>query len=446
MSAQPNDEYGFNEADLKANPGAGVETLTADSAPQAIAIEPTLRDEELRADVREPLVQPVAPEPATATVSVKAQHPGLTKSEKLKWGAIIGAGGAILFGALVYLAWGIIHPHTAQQKPKAFDFEVQSSNRKSVTSEPQLGGNEKADPVRQKRLVDDASKNPTNVSPDSQVVAPVRMNQEDEDEFYDNLANAAGQQPVDKSVAPVAPEVKQHEQQLATTPDQGSGAQLNAMSQELKNNTAQMARLLDALHQVNSDVAALKTQVESDTKQSAKYGAQISAISESLSAITVKNEERFKAVTDVAVAAALAAVKKQGAPSTAGSGKMVLVGGPKIPTKPTERQPAKESQSRSAFAASAAPQVINARPAVVASAPVSTQAQQVVNKTPECGAKTISQNWNVKGVSPSAAYIRRTDGEGIMVRAEMEVPGFGIVKSFDPNNRTVCTTSGLIVR
>ncbi|WP_219096316.1 hypothetical protein [Pseudomonas sp. UMAB-40] len=446
MNAQPNEDlYGFNEADLKSNPVAADETPGADTTAPRNVIEPTLRDDELRADVREPLGQKMPPELPTPEVPpVQAKHPGLTKGEKLKWGAIIGTGGAIVFGLLIYLAWGVMHPHTSPTKKQTFDFEVQRTNPKSVTSVPQLGGSEKADPSRQKRF-DDVPPVTANVTADSLSVAPVRMNQEDEDEFYDNLANAAGQQPGEKVVAAVALEVKQPEHKQAVTSDQGSNAQLEAMTQEMKINSAQMARLLDALNQVNSEVAALKTQVATDSKQSAKYGAQISAISESLTAINVKNEERFKAITDVAVAAALAAVKKQGSSATGGSGKMVLVGGPKIPTKQPERNLAKESHPR-APSVIATPQIVTAKPTAVASAVSPNQSQQTVNKVPECGAKTISQNWNVKGVSTSAAYIRRTDGEGIMVRADMEVPGFGTVKSFDPNSRTVCTTSGLIVR
>ena len=64
-----------------------------------------------------------------------------------------------------------------------------------------------------------------------------------------------------------------------------------------------------------------------------------------------------------------------------------------------------------------------------------------------CDASKVSENWRVKGVTPTSAYVVRTqDGQGLLLRAGVALPGFGTVKSFDPNQRTVCTTSGIVRR
>ena len=439
-------DYGFNDKDLTNIPGTAVEAVTAATEPTLNLVEPPLRDTDLRADVREPQVQPAEPETQATTPRAQVKPASFTKKEKIKWGVIVGGGGLIVFGFLAYLAWGVIHPSKAPVRLKTYDFEEHNTNVRSVTSEPQLGETEKADLTHKKRVVQNEETQPAvAVTPESLAVAPVRTSPEDDDAFYDNLAKVAGQQPA-PTVSTVTPqEVKLDGSASSAVPTRDNSAQFIAMSQDMKSSKEQMERLMEAVNQLNTVVVSLKTQVENDSKQSAKYGAQIASISDSLTNLTAKSDERFKAITDVAVAAAIAAVKKQGTSGGNNNGKMVLVGGPKIPTKAPEKPVQKENQART-IATVAAPQIAPVRTPAISSAAAPAQAQQNANQAPSCGAKTISQNWNVKGVSTSAAYIRRTDGEGIMVRADMEVPGFGIVKSFDPNSRTVCTTSGLIVR
>lgn len=442
QASDKDDEYGFNESDLN----AGHSSLP----PQAPDVEPA---EGLKAnDAAEPLRAEPREAQHQAEYSME-QHAGLeekistqtgaAKADMRKWWFIIGGCGVAVFAGLVYLAIGVMHQNSVVPAKKAPDFEARNENSKSLTTEPQINDGGHVETFRQRSDETEPAKVVDARSNEIVAVAPVRMNPEDEDAFYDNLASAAGQQPL--SSVPTASAVEEPRVTSAEAQHQAASPQLNAITEELRSNTLQMNKLMDALSQVSTEVAALKTQVENDSKQSVKYGSQITALSESLSNVASKNEERFKSVTDEAIAAALKAVKMQSAKNEgASSGKMVLVGGPKIPTKPTERASVKEiTITRPVVPANN--QATNRTQIAAISATQAGSQQSSTSSSPQCG-KTISQNWNVKGVSTTAAYIRRTDGEGIMVRAEMEVPGFGVVKSFDPNSRTVCTTSGLIVR
>lgn len=65
----------------------------------------------------------------------------------------------------------------------------------------------------------------------------------------------------------------------------------------------------------------------------------------------------------------------------------------------------------------------------------------------ECATTKVSENWRVKGVTPSSAYVERVqDGQGLLLKAGVSLPGFGTVKSFNPVERSVCTTSGIVRR
>lgn len=65
----------------------------------------------------------------------------------------------------------------------------------------------------------------------------------------------------------------------------------------------------------------------------------------------------------------------------------------------------------------------------------------------ECASTKVSENWRVKGVTPSSAYVERVqDGQGLLLKAGVSLPGFGTVKSFNPVERSVCTTNGLVRR
>lgn len=69
------------------------------------------------------------------------------------------------------------------------------------------------------------------------------------------------------------------------------------------------------------------------------------------------------------------------------------------------------------------------------------------NPAEKCANSAVSSNWRVKGINKTSAYIvRAQDGQGMIVRKDEQVPGFGSAVSFDRYSRQVCTTSGLINR
>lgn len=64
-----------------------------------------------------------------------------------------------------------------------------------------------------------------------------------------------------------------------------------------------------------------------------------------------------------------------------------------------------------------------------------------------CAAGNVSENWRVKGVTPSSAYVVRIqDGQGLYLKQGVSLPGFGTVKSFNEIDRSVCTSSGIVRR
>lgn len=72
---------------------------------------------------------------------------------------------------------------------------------------------------------------------------------------------------------------------------------------------------------------------------------------------------------------------------------------------------------------------------------------QAKKNTSGCAVTTVSENWRVKGVTPSSAYVERVqDGQGLLLRAGVSLPGFGTVRGFNPVERSVCTTSGIVRR
>src|SRR5450830_1411810 len=342
-------DYGFVESDFAtqkptdtAGPVAGSEARHASDDHRQI-------DEPLRAEPRENDLLRAELESADEVTSNKKTPPmGLTKEEKIKYGLILGGVGVIILGFLGWMAYGVMNPNPISSKKKVYDFEERTVRPGSVTTEPQI----EATPRRAQAPINGAKAQPS-VEHESEVkgsfsVAPVRTSQEDEDEFYDNMAKVAGQQPVQVDEPGNVVSTRQQNQLAPQQVDLMANNQFGSLAQDLKKNSAQLLQVMDALAKMSNEVASLKSQVQSDSEQSRKYGTQIDGLSEKLTAFTVKSDERFKAITSDAVAAAIAAVKKQGAPGAAGNGKMVLVGGPKIPTKPVDKAPSKDMvQTRS---------------------------------------------------------------------------------------------------
>lgn len=74
-------------------------------------------------------------------------------------------------------------------------------------------------------------------------------------------------------------------------------------------------------------------------------------------------------------------------------------------------------------------------------------ANEPKQSTPTCGTASVSAIWRVKGVNSTSAYVVRTeDSFGLFVREGSEIPGYGVVKSFDTATRSVCTSTGMVKR
>ena len=64
-----------------------------------------------------------------------------------------------------------------------------------------------------------------------------------------------------------------------------------------------------------------------------------------------------------------------------------------------------------------------------------------------CPAGAVSANWAVKGVNSQSAYVmRKSDRQGLFVKEGVAIPGFGVVTAFNPDQRIVCTTHGIVSR
>jgi hypothetical protein len=302
---------------------------------------------------------------------------------------------------------------------------VQLSNEQAV--EPQLTAQPSIQP------------NESAGGPDLQAVVTRDGQQEPDDTFYDNIAKAAESNDVDRKPAAVASQTSPLVQsQAPTAADVAISAEQNAqianLAAQITKQSAENANVLDAVRALSKDFTAMRAKLDANDEATKQLGQRVNDLGSTV--------ETYQKTTQSKIDAAI----KSAAESIAASGKtkkLVLVGGPIEPTEPTRpvrrQEPRREPKSLSEPAASLA--ITEAvKPQRVAA--IGTQASGPA----ACQANTVSQNWKVKGVSTGAAYVRREDGEALLLRLDSEVPGFGRVKSFDPNTRTVCTTSGLIGR
>lgn len=288
------------------------------------------------------------------------------------------------------------------------------------------------DVVTSQPMVDAAPTQPTIVSRTSQL-------EEEDQNFYDNLAKAAANDPSvgsQRSTSSVTNQASAPESAM----DPVLAKQVSDMTEQFRQTSAEMTQVLGAMKEVKQQVAEMQRQIKVSDSNNTALTARFSDLDAKLAAFTAKTEARLDKVSRDAVKAAVAAMNAQKPPvaKSGSSGKMVLVGGPMIPDPQPAPKPLVQAlrpqQPAKVIAAAPAPIHRIAQPAAPAGGS-------------SCNAKSVSQNWKVKGVSSTTAYIRReSDGVGIMVRADTPVPGFGVVKSFDPNARTICTSDGLIVR
>lgn len=343
---------------------------------------------------------------------------------------IVGGCALLVFGGLCWAALQMMAPKPVQRKAAPTDFTSQAMmQRSSPASAPAT------DPV----LIDEAViQEPQHELPVVELpqqppvpqmlpqVAPItqRVEQEQDDTFYDELVRSS-----DRG-APV-------EQRAGTVPGSVSSRtddKLEALSKALADSSRDIGIVLNAVKVLNEDVKSLRQQVEVNGSKSAALEVHLNKVSSGLDDLAKKTEARLKDISKNAVTAALAAVNKEQKPKQE---KLVLVGG----KRESDYRPAPKPVSP----------VTKSVPPAFEKAPVRTVATVVPpenkgNQGQQCKARTVSEHWKVKGITNSGAYVRRSNGEAVMLRIGNDVADFGSVVSFDPVSRTVCTTRGLIAR
>lgn len=250
-----------------------------------------------------------------------------------------------------------------------------------------------------------------------------RTEAEQDDAFYDNLVQAAGNRTA----------VVKNE----------TDAKLVALSDTVANSALEMKSVMGAIQTLSEDVKKLQAQVQASSDRTVSLEGKLSKVSSSLDDLSKKTDEKIKDVSKAAVAAAVAAIGNSKAQKAEGSGKLVLVGGPMKSDYPQQTKQNKPPVITKREINQVKPQQI---PAIASTMKPTPAPQNKGNQGAQCRANTVSQNWKVKGITSSGAYVRRTDGRAAMLRIDDDVAGFGRVVSFDPVSRTVCTTSGLIAR
>lgn len=218
---------------------------------------------------------------------------------------------------------------------------------------------------------------------------------------------------------------------------------MSVLNQKLETNQSKQNAMEGQIAKLTEAVTSATAQQAESSAQQAKELEALKAEIKGVAARAAKAEETAATASKASAAATVAAEERA----------QVQVERP-APVKPAPVQRAeapKPQVAQQAQQAYSMPVSTN----VQAQQPVPTPRQvqeprEVASSAPEqCSGSNpvVSGVWRVKGVSRTAAYIvRAEDDAGIYLRASSPVPGFGVVVSFDPNSRSVCTTSGLIRR
>lgn len=425
------EDFDFREDDLRHDSDQGLRAVLDEHMDELDA--PRHQDEDLYQEV-------VDHEPVNEAEPAK-------QSFFAKYGLYIGVGAIVLalLGGLGWMAVQVLRPAPAHAErssaPEPFGAQARQSQpqKNSAAVEPMQFG---TDPGSQahgldQRRQETASAPAANDEPGSVLPVTPRTEQEQDEQFYDTLVSAAEH----NLPAPTAVEMASLTQPMTpvqVTPE--TADKFAAISVAIANQSKEMTTVLEAVKSVSAEIKTLKAQVEASSTKTNLVEGKLTQLSLNLADLTKNTESRFNDISKAAVAAAIQAVKKESGKSGT-NGKLVLVGGPMKSDYNSDK--AKHVEKKAPLK----PMVVGAQPVVAAPVAAKPQTQpESGNQAAKCGAKTISQVWKVKGLTYSGAYVRRDDGSALMLRADMEVPGFGRVKSFDPESRTVCTTSGLIAR
>jgi hypothetical protein len=350
----------------------------------------------------------------------------------------VGVGFLIVFGGISYWALSVGSTQGTSIRPGQPTLQMQGS----VIDAPALSSSKKAaqSTATETPAITETPVTVAKVREATPQPAAVPVASESDEAYYDRMALEAGKESSSIPVIPEPTPAPVHVVEPRVEDDRiVTSEQFTSATAEMRKNSSEMSELLGAVKQVQSAMSEMKKQIDINAAKTSDLGTQLATLNGQVGSISKNYDAKLNAVTKESVAAAVAAVsnKERGAGK---EGRLTLVGGPLVPTSGV-----KAHSQREAIVPSTEVQrndLPQPKPA-----PVEAVTRSVVSQPAQCAAKSISQIWHVKGVGPMAAYIRRdSDGVGFLVKMDEEVPGFGIVKGFDPTARTVCTDKGLIVR
>ncbi|MEC4242114.1 MULTISPECIES: hypothetical protein [Pseudomonas] len=429
-------EYGFTEKDLQTDGLTESLEIRDDSVLRA---EP---DDVIRRDIRGPRepeageshghesedeFEEIQPEGALAKPSFFSKY----RLHILGGGAVL-----IMLCGLGWVASQVLKPtHTPIERVSSIETfgaskHIDQPHANTMATEPLQFGDDSSSNVETR----ESNSNEHLIESGGVPVQPIipRNELEPDEKFYDTLVEASERNSLnDKAGSKAAP----------AEVSAGTDEKFAAISVAIANSGKEMTTVLETLRNISGEITALKTQIAASSTKTDLVEGKLNQLTLSMNELSKSTEARFNDISKTAVAAAMKAMKLETAKNPPSSGKLVLVGGAIKSDYPKVQTPAKRVEVKS-------PQKNDL---VATQTKVQAQAKPQVkvnegNQAVQCGARTVSQIWKVKGVTATGAYVRRDDGKALMLREDAEVPGFGRVKSFDPNSRTVCTTSGLIAR
>lgn len=385
--------------------------------------------------------------------SADLQEPAPAPKPKKSMTVIYVAGGLfvlVLVGSLGLVGYTLLGQNQAPQGQPLLTMRAQQPRMQqandprqsiSVVEAPNLQDSDNFDAFRPQPQPAVAALQARQQAPSAAQAAPAspgvvtqrEQGGQSEDDLYDAML---AQTPDDKingqlivpSSAPAKPVAVASAPAPAT--DSLANSQVLALIEEMKQSNKNVQA---AVANLQGQVAAVQSQTAQMDARTAALGEQVKSLGVQVADNAKATDAKIAAVKEATAAAVTEARKAQQAKKNNG---LVLAGGPITPVNSKVDDSIKPAASADGVAS---------RPAPIQQA-VPRQVSAPAEKLEGCPIKELSSNWHIKGITPTAAFIRRIDGAGTMVKEGMEVPGFGLVRSIDSKNRVICTTAGMIVR
>ncbi|RMN37391.1 hypothetical protein ALQ64_01962 [Pseudomonas cannabina] len=251
----------------------------------------------------------------------------------------------------------------------------------------------------------------------------------EEDRLYDKLLNVMPKEGIPTEAIKIDQNVIKR--QLAT-------GQMSVLEKGLITTREEVAGVTSKVNLVQGTVAELSKKLDSTMSDQVASGQKIDAISKQMAEENRNQDAQIKELK-ATLAAALQATEKLESRIAARSQANEKPKADTVPRASIRSEQAKSTKT----------------PTVSIPVPTPGTAKPAVSEAPSkkstsastCGSATTSAVWRVKGVNSTSAYVVRSeDSFGLFLREGSELPGFGIVKSFDTASRAVCTTSGMVRR